>query len=98
VTGGLPPIDSPPTNDNPTGGNPGDGGGKACTVTATNLCGGTPGAVELPGLATPPDQPGGGAPGGVIPEPAGWMTMILGFGALACVLRIRRRRASAALV
>jgi hypothetical protein len=97
VTGGLPPIASPPTNDNPTGGNLGDGGGNACTVTATNLCGGTPGPVELPGLATPLDQPGGAAEG-VIPEPAGWMTMILGFGALACVLRIRRRRASAALV
>src|SRR5579859_5275277 len=37
VTGGLPPITSPPSNDDPTGGNPGDGGGKACTVTATNL-------------------------------------------------------------
>jgi hypothetical protein len=33
-----------------------------------------------------------------VPEPASWMMMILGFGALGGVLRGQRRRAHGALV
>ncbi len=48
-----------------------------------------PGPSPIPG-------PGPTPPSGAVPEPAVWMNMIIGFGAIATVLRARRRKQNAA--
>lgn len=63
---------------------------------------GTPGTPGNPGTPGTPDTPGNpGTPGtnptnpGAVPEPASWLMLIAGFGAIGVSLR-RRRRISAA--
>jgi hypothetical protein len=85
AVGDVPPVVTPPS------------GGGDCVVTETNSC--QPGSAPSGPGGFAPSVPGGPAGGaeGAIPEPAAWMTMILGFGALGMVLRSRRRRAGVSL-
>jgi hypothetical protein len=100
----LGPHAGPPTG--PSGGGDGGGGPKACVVSLLDTCGQPP--TDTPFTFTPPttDQPpvngpqGGDPPGGnvqILPEPAAWLMMILGFVAAGSTLRARRRDARRAL-
>jgi hypothetical protein len=96
---GGPTIILPPPNNTPSGDNPptGDspppftpGGDPSCLVACGN-------GNQKNGL--PPDGPtGGGDPSGLpsdstggVPEPASWLLMILGFGAVGSTIRAQRR-------
>jgi len=78
---------------------PGDGG--ICVVSAIQTCGGAaptgdppPGLTILtPNFAGPTNSfaPIGDAPSSSTPEPATWLTLLLGVGALGSVLRAHRR-------
>jgi hypothetical protein len=72
-------------------------------VSAIQTCGGAPptgdppptGLTNLtPNLAGPTDTLGaaGDAPSSPTPEPAAWLTMVLGLGALGSAVRALRRR------
>ena len=86
VPGGAPVLSSPaPTNpgggsggSGPTGGFPGGGGGG----------GGGGGSITNPAPPITPPAP----PVGVVPEPATWAMMILGFGLIGSALRRAGRR------
>ena len=88
--GGTPGTGDPSGPGSPwTGG--GDDGGKPCYWYCDGPPGGDPpGFVPDPG----PQGPGGDPPiTSPAPEPATWMMLILGLGALGSVLRAQRRRA-----
>ena len=69
-------------------GNPGVGGGDTGGSPAAG--GGLPGIGDIPGIGGTPN------PTGAVPEPATWLTMILGFGVIGTIMRrARRRRVSA---
>jgi hypothetical protein len=77
------------------------GGGKVCVVNCTSspadgpLTEGfdnPPGGSDGPGDGLPP---AGGLPAGGVPEPAAWLMMGLGFGAVGSALRAWRRRSGA---
>jgi hypothetical protein len=104
----TPPGTNPILSDPGPGTTPGDGG-QVCAKSILDDCGQLPADppfTSKPPAGDPPVGPhgGGGAPGGEnlvggdipgVPEPAAWLTMILGLGAVGAALRAHRRRALA---
>ena len=88
VPGGAPVLSSPPPT-NPGGGGSGGSGSFGTFPGGGSSVGGGGGSITDP---APPIVPPPPPPVGVVPEPATWAFMILGFGLIGAALRRTGRR------